>query len=263
MPNDNSIPVTAAQGYTPTPESLRRVSDYLNSVPVKTKPSAVILIDPQQFASVAKQMTGGAPTRTAFTIGDRIYLNGSTLSSDSGAAQDLGHSGQNGRLAELALSHELAHMQDARPRSWQEAHDSIYNAEGQKIFQQWQKAVDAQQKRAVQAYQQMHEQSMVKVPQELQDRLPSSPVSTQLQSPQGRAYQAEQARVDSDAGKIQPAQAPIKTQLTPPPQSSAAPSSTPTPTPAPQPGGLLTLARVGAHIPSAALGALGAASRKV
>lgn len=190
MPNDNSIPVTAAQGYTPTPESLRRVSDYLNSVPVKTKPSAVILIDPQQFASVAKQMTGGAPTRTAFTIGDRIYLNGATLQADSnnGVAQDLGHSGQNVRLAELALSHELAHMQDNRPRPWQEAHDSIYNAEGQKIFQQWQKSVAEQQKRAAAAYQQMREQSMVKVPQELQNYLPSTPVNTTLIAPDEPEY---------------------------------------------------------------------------
>ena len=103
--------------------------------------------------------TGGAPTRTAFTVGDRIYLNGATLQADnnSGSAQDLGHSGQNVRLAELALSHELAHMQDARPRPWQEAHDSIYNAEGQKIFQQWQKSVAEQQKRAAVAYQQIRE----------------------------------------------------------------------------------------------------------
>ena len=186
MPNPAKIepvPVTTTQGYTLKPEQLNRISDFIDAVQIKNRPSAVIVIDPANFAAVATKMTGGAPTRTAFTIGDRIYLNGSTLSSDNGAAQDLGHSGQKSRLAELALSHELAHMQDTRPRPWQEAHDSIYNSEGQKIFQQWQQAVDAQQKRAAQAYQQMREQSMVKAPQELQDRLPSSSINTTLIAP--------------------------------------------------------------------------------
>lgn len=187
MPNNesNSIPVTSAGIYKLSTQDSQRVSDFLASVSVKNRPSAVIVIDPQQFASIATKMTGGAPTRTAFTIGDRIYLNGATLHSDNtdGIQKDLGRDGQKARLAELALSHELAHMQDTRPRPWQEAHDSIYNSEGQKIFQQWQKSVDAQQKREAQAYQRMREQSIVKVPQELQDHLPSSSINTTLIAP--------------------------------------------------------------------------------
>lgn len=197
MPQDKPVPVTSNQGYNLSPAESQRVSDFVNSVGVKNKPSAVVILDPQQFSSIAPKMTGGAPTRTAFTIGDRIYLNGATLGSSgtSGIQQDLGRDKQNVRLAELALSHELAHMQDGRPRPWQEAHDSIYNAEGLKIFGDWQKSVANKQKQSAAAYQQLKEQSQVKVPQEIQGLIPNA---------------------SGQDGTIQLAQAPVETNLIPP-----------------------------------------------
>ena len=194
MPKDKSTPVITGQGYVLSPTDRQRISDFIDGVNVNNRPSAVVVIDPQQFSSVAPKMTGGAPTRTAFTIGDRIYLNGATLepSGTSGIQQDLGRDKQNVRLAELAMSHELAHMQDTRPRPWQEAHDSIYNANGLKIFGDWQKSVAQQQKNAANAYAQLREQSEVKVPQETQglilstsgqdETIPitSAPIATQL-----------------------------------------------------------------------------------
>lgn len=79
---------------------------------------------------------------------------------------------------------------------------------------------------------------------------------------QGRGYRTVQSQINKLPGEFEPSRAPLGTDLTPP-QSSAAPDSTPTPAPSSQPNGLLSLARIGAHVPFAVLGALGAVSRKV
>lgn len=243
MPNTRQpgVPVISAKNYPLDAKTIERVQTFLAQTDVKSRPSSVVVVSPDQFESVRKAVGTSGPTRTAFTVGNRIYLNGATLfpSSDTASiAKDLGV-GNYDHLAEYALSHELAHMNDSRPRAWQEQHDQIFNQQGHKIYSDWLRLSESQ-----------------KVAPK-----PYAPPTTS-NDPAERLSMAG-LRTLNDAQTIEPTHSPVGTQLVPP-QSSAAPSSTPAPMSAPssQPKGLLSLARIGAHIPSAALGALGAASRK-
>lgn len=100
--------------------------------------------------------------------------------------------------------------------------------------------------------------------QELQDDLFNDTANETIKhwnSKPALAYRASQSIAAKLPGEFEPSHAPLGTDLTPP-QSPVTPNSMPTPAPSSQPNGLLSLARIGAHIPFAVLGALGAASRK-
>lgn len=196
MPNTQqpSIPVISAKDYPLDPKTIGRVQQFLAQTNVKIRPSSIVVVAPDRFEAARKAVGTSGPTRTAFTVGNRIYLNGATLfpSSDtSSIAKDLGVNNYD-HLAEFALSHELAHMNDTRPRAWQEAHDSIFNQRGHQIYSDWLKIAAAQ-----------------KVPPK-----PYVPPTTS-NDPAERLSMAG-LRTLKDAQTIEPTHVPPETQLTPP-----------------------------------------------
>jgi hypothetical protein len=130
----------------------------MSRVPVKVRPSSIVVVDPQQWGNVSKNMSM-EPTGVAFTVGDRVYINGAAFHPSAEQQRKFKNDlGEGGNLATFALAHELAHMQDTEhPRAWQESHDSIYNQNGKKIYAGWEKAEQAQRKENAQMEKTAHD----------------------------------------------------------------------------------------------------------
>lgn len=222
-PKQSAFQVIGVPGdYVPTPDQVRRITNFIRWLPEKRKPGSVVVLSPDSYAKIAAQASPRHKTEAAFTVGDRTYLNSDVLNAPISPTRiSKGNVAYfpKGQDVEWTLAHETGHLNSDLTPEQQERRDELFDTFANDRIAQW-------------------------------------------NNKQGQAYRSLQSQSAKVPDQFEPARAPLGTQLVPP-QSSAAPSSTPAPTPAPQPGGLLTLARIGAHIPSAALGALGAASRKV
>lgn len=158
-------------------------------LPTKVKPSSVVLVSPDAFSHVAKQL-GGNDTLVAFSNGDRTYLNAAVLNPSQDYLRTVidnlqtPFAGQNPQevygdkitpqnLAEWTLAHETAHMNSKLRPQQQEDRDYLQSETANELIRQY-------------------------------------------NSPAGQAYQSTQAQVASDAGKIQPTPAPVRSDLTSP-----------------------------------------------
>jgi hypothetical protein len=162
MPNsDNKIPIVTSPSYKVDPADQQSLQEFLSSVPIKVRPSSIVVVDPQIWSSVAKNMSL-EPTGVAFTVGDRVYLNGAAFHPSAEQQRKFRNDlGEGGNLATFALAHELAHMQDTEhPRAWQEQHDAIYNQNGKKIYAGWEKAEQAQRNQNAQMEKTAHDTRM-------------------------------------------------------------------------------------------------------
>lgn len=174
----NKIPVIVQPGYKIDPKHVQRVRDFVDNVPTKVRPTSITIIDPDKFPSVAKAFNNPDRTDVAFTIGGgRIYLNGAVFSPTMQQMQKFSQQLGTKQLGYIP-EHALAH---------EISHLNDTAETGRQ--------------------QESHDGTFN------QD---AAALVNQWSSKAGRAYQAEQARVDSDAGKIQPTSSPIRTALQPP-----------------------------------------------
>jgi hypothetical protein len=160
MPNSDNktIPIVSSPSYSVDPADQQELQEFLASAAVKSRPSSIVVVDPQQWSSVSNHMSL-EPTGVAFTVGDRVYLNGAAFHPSAEQLRKFKNDlGEGGNLATFALAHELAHMRDTEyPRAWQEAHGAIYNQNGKKIYAGWQKAEQAQRKENAQMEKTAHD----------------------------------------------------------------------------------------------------------
>lgn len=187
MPNDTLI--LGSTSYKPTEADTQRLRRFVRWLPTKVKPSSVVLVSPDAFSHVAKQL-GGNDTLVAFSNGDRTYLNAAVLNPSQDYLRTVidnlqtPFAGQNPQevygdkitpqnLAEWTLAHETAHMNSKLRPQQQEDRDYLQSETANELIRQY-------------------------------------------NSPAGQAYQSTQAQVASDAGKIQPTPAPIRSDLTSP-----------------------------------------------
>jgi len=136
----HKIPVLAGRGYKGSPKTIERISRFINEVPVDSKPSAVVIVNPDDWGATVKAM-GASDTHDGFTAAGRTYLNGSIFQLDRAAelAKTL-DTPANNYLPELTVAHELAHLNDTEHSpKWQEQNDIQYSDRGQKILADWQK----------------------------------------------------------------------------------------------------------------------------
>lgn len=189
MPKDTLI--LGSSSYKPTDAEARRLQTFVKWLPTKVKPSSIVLVSPDAFPNVAKQL-GGNDTLVAFSNGDRTYLNAAALNPSRDYLKTVidnlrtPFAGQNPQeaygdkitpqnLAEWVLAHETAHMNSKLRPQQQEDRDYLQSEAANDLIRQY-------------------------------------------NSPAGKAYQAAQAQVASDAGKVQPTEAPVQTDLVQPTQ---------------------------------------------
>ena len=140
MPND-PIPVLGSAGYTPSSADIQRVSTFLKWLPVKIKPSAVVVIPSKDFANVAKKFNS-SDTNVAFQMGGRAYINADAFNPSQKMVDNLSRSIQvppfsnhetigskmtRGNLVEWALGHEVGHMNSNLDPKLQEQRDYLQN----------------------------------------------------------------------------------------------------------------------------------------
>lgn len=162
----NHIPIVVPLNYKLDPKYIQRISQFVDNIPTKVRPTSITVIDPDKFQSVVKAFNNPDKSDIAFTIGGgRIYLNGAvfspTMQQMQKFSQQLGTK-QLGYIPEHALAHEISHLNDTTETGrQQESHDGTFNQDAAELVNQW-------------------------------------------ASKQGQAYRNEQARINSDVGKIQP-----------------------------------------------------------
>ena len=184
MADSNQIPVVGSGGYKPSPNETQRVQTFLKWLPVKTKPSAIVIIPSKDFADVAKKF-GSSDTNVAFQLGGRAYINQDAFSPSQDMVDKLSQSIQappfenqktfgsklnQGNLVEWAIGHEVGHMNSNLDPKLQEQRDYLQNEAANEDV-------------------------------------------TNYNNPQGKAYQGLQSQVAARQGQIQPTSAPIETEL--------------------------------------------------
>lgn len=133
------IPVVTNPKYKISPDKIERISRFINESSPSRKPTAVVIVDPDEWDKTVKGM-GAKDTNYGFTSANRVYVNGKIFDLDQSAplAKAL-YTQPSKHLPELTVAHELAHMNDAaHDAAWQEKNDAQYSDKGQKILTDWQ-----------------------------------------------------------------------------------------------------------------------------
>jgi len=134
------IPVLVNPKYKLSPDKVERLSRFVNESSVAQKPTAVVIVNPDDWDKTVKDM-GAKDTNYGFTSANRVYVNGKIFDLDQSAplAKAL-YTQPSKHLPELTVAHELAHMNDTEHNAdWQEKHDYQYSDRGQKIIEDWKK----------------------------------------------------------------------------------------------------------------------------
>jgi len=136
----NRIPVLVNLKYKISPDKIERLSRFVNESSVDQKPSAVVIVSPDDWDKTVKDM-GAKDTNYGFTSANRVYVNGKIFDLDqsTSVAKEL-YTQPSNHLPELTVAHELAHLNDTEHNAdWQEKHDYQYSNRGQKIIEDWKK----------------------------------------------------------------------------------------------------------------------------
>ena len=169
----NKIPIIIQPGYNLDPKHIQRIRDFIDTIPTKVRPTSVTVVDPDKFPEVVKAFNNPDKTDVAFTIGGgRIYLNGAVFSPTMQQMQKFSQQLGTKQLGYIP-EHALAH---------EISHLNDTKETGRQ--------------------------------QESHDGTFNNDATTlvnQWASKAGRAYQAEQSRIDSDQRKIQPTPASVNT----------------------------------------------------